>query len=81
MRLGTLYAAGADVPKDFVKSHAYYEKACDGSDQMARAFGCYALALQFERGLGVKKDKARVTALLQRACDAGSKPSCERLGK
>jgi localization factor PodJL len=66
--LGSRYAEGKLVPRDFVAAAKWYAKAADQGLAPAQ----YRLASLYEKGLGVTQDKTKAKALYLKAADAGN---------
>ncbi len=66
--LGSNYAEGKLVPRDFATAARWYAKAADQGLAPAQ----YRLASLYEKGLGVGQDKAKAKALYLKAADAGN---------
>jgi TPR repeat protein len=62
------------VPKDEARATGLYEASCNAG----WAAGCYNLAIMFENGRGVARDRDKAVRLYDTACSAGAKPACER---
>lgn len=70
VRLGILYEDGSGVEKNNKTAMMYYKKACDNDNSI----GCHNLALQ---NYYLKKDKAKVISLFNKACKLGYQDACE----
>ncbi len=66
--LGSTYAEGKLMPRDFATAARWYAKAADQGLAPAQ----YRLASLYEKGLGVGQDKAKAKALYLKAADAGN---------
>ena len=66
--LGSRYAEGKLVPRDFAAAARWYAKAADQGSAPAQ----YRLASLYEKGLGIGQDKAKAKALYLKAADAGN---------
>ena len=63
--------------KDFVRSSAFYAKACSGGS----VFGCSSLGYAYQVGRGVPVDRDRAQELLDKACDGGDVYGCIEVAK
>ena len=75
--LGSIYANGTGVPKDYAQAVALFRKGCDGGDPL----GCVNLGELYQNGMGVAKDDVQATALYRKACDGGAGAGCDDLGE
>ncbi len=66
--LGSRFAEGRLVPRDFAAAAKWYAKAADQGSAPAQ----YRLASLYEKGLGVGQDKGKARALYLKAADAGN---------
>lgn len=53
-----------------------FERACENKEGK----GCSSLASMYDKGEGVKKNKAKAMQLFQKACDSGEMAICVLLG-
>lgn len=61
---------------DYKRAFELFERACE--DKVAE--GCSNLASMYDKGEGVKKNKAKAMQLFQKACDSGDMGICILLG-
>ena len=67
VKLGNSYFFGTYGIKDYTLAHKWYKSAVDGGSKSA----CFNLALCFENGFGVKKDKFKAFHLYKQAAEVG----------
>ena len=73
--LGTLYAAGLGVEKDYAKAKQLHEDACNKGEPV----GCFNLAVLYEKGLGVEQDYAKAEKEYKKFCNMGHDVGCKYL--
>lgn len=61
---------------DYQSALELFERACESKE----AEGCSNLASMYDKGEGVKKNKAKAMQLFQKACDSGDMGICILLG-
>jgi TPR repeat protein len=74
--LGSLYARGAGVPRDYQKAAEWYQKAADQGNPA----GQLGLALLYSGGKGVSRDYRKAAELYQKAADQGNAYAQVNLG-
>jgi len=62
----------AVVAADPVKAAAFLDRACQAGD----GEGCRDLAVAYEKGNGVSRDRRRASELYKKSCDLGFKAAC-----
>ena len=77
VRVGLAKIHGEGIAKDVTGGRAQLDDACTHGD----AASCEALVVLYERGVGsdVPADEFRARSYRGKACDLGSKPSCDRV--
>jgi TPR repeat protein len=73
---GAILFDGLGMPRDHVKGHAAFERACIAGD----ANGCSNAARALRIGIGVPRDPAKATELQAKACQLGMKSECKASG-
>lgn len=76
-RLGTMYAYGIVVPKDYKTAREWYERAARQGDAQA----AYELGLIYEIGRGVIEDRHRAAYWYQQGALRGHGPSQEKFSR
>ncbi len=71
--LGSIYANGAIVKKNFVEAKKAYQKSCD--EKYSR--GCFNLGKIYQT---ILKDDSNAYATFKKSCDLGSSSGCNRAG-
>jgi len=74
--LGSLYAEGRGVEKDYIIAEKLLRKSCESGE---RDVGCGELAMFYNHGWGVGKDLEQAKQLFQKSCDSGNEISCDHL--
>ncbi len=74
--LGSLYAEGNGVEKDYLKAEKLLRKSCEAGEMDV---GCGELAMFYNHGWGVSKDLEQAKRLYQQSCDAKNIISCDHL--
>ena len=74
--LGSMYAAGRGVPRDFRKAFELFSRAA----RYGRLDARYKLGIMYQEGLGTKKNDKRAARLFHTAATKGYGPAQFRLG-
>lgn len=75
--LGSMYAAGKGVPRDYAKAFELFTRAA----RYGRIDARYKLGILYQEGLGIKRNDKRAARLFHDAASKGYGPAQFRLGK
>jgi TPR repeat protein len=67
-----VWANGSGVAADPGKAAAFLDRACQAGD----GEGCRDLAVAYEKGNGVPRDRRRASELYKKSCELGFKAAC-----
>lgn len=74
--LGSMYAAGRGVQRDFTKAFELFRRAA----RYGRLDARYKLGIMYQEGLGIKKDNKRAARIFYSTANKGYGPAQFRLG-
>lgn len=73
--LGLMYLEGKEVPQDYNKARAWFEKAANQGDSFAQ----FRLAFMYLNGEGAPRDYKQAKDWFCKACDNGNQGGCEAI--
>jgi TPR repeat protein len=69
-----VFLNGSGVEADPAKAATFLDRACAGGD----GEGCNDLAVAYEKGTGVTRDRRRSVELFKKACELGFQGACAK---